>query len=212
MPQAAPLPRPPEVRQALEEVYARPEFAPPAGSPLADLFRAVGRWLRRVLDFLIPDFDAGAAGDRTLTWLLVVLMAAVAVGVVLHLTGVLPKLWAMRDRGEAAAGRGAGGRPSRAAEWEERARRLAAAGRWREAALALYPALLLRLDERGALRYDPSKTPGDYRREARRSQETRRVLEAYLRVFEPVAFGGRPLDAPGYAGLRATAGEAGARG
>jgi len=211
--QAAPLPGPAEVREALEHVYARPEFAPPAGSPLAELLASVGRWLKRVVDFLLPSFDPSGAADRTFTWLLVGLMATVGAGVLLHLTGVLPRLWALRDRGGAAAdGGGPGGRPSRAAEWEARARRAAAAGRWREAALSLYPALLLRLDERGAVRYDPSKTPGDYRREARRSQEARRLLEAYLRVFEPVAFGGRPLDAPGYAGLRATAAEAGARG
>ncbi|HEX8691931.1 MAG TPA: DUF4129 domain-containing protein [Longimicrobium sp.] len=212
MPQAAPLPGAEQVRQALDHVYRRPEFAPPARSPVGDLLRAIGRWIGRAIDFLLPDFDAGAAGGRTLFWILVALMAAVGVAVVLHLAGVLPRAWALREAGGEREGGRRGGRASRADEWEERARKAAAAGRWREAALALYQALLLRLDERGAVRYDPSKTPGDYRREARRSQEAKRVLDGFLRGFEPVAFGARPLGADGYERLKATAGEGGAHG
>jgi uncharacterized protein DUF4129 len=210
--QAAPLPGAEQVRQALDHVYRRPEFAPPARSPVADLLRAIGRWIGRVVDFLIPDFDVGAAGERTFLWILVALMAAVGVAVLLHLAGVLPRAWAQRETGGEGGALRRGGRASRAAEWEARAREAAGAGRWREAALALYQALLLRLDERGAVRYDPSKTPGDYRREARRSQEARRVLDGFLRGFEPVAFGARPLGPEGYERLKATAGEGGAHG
>lgn len=206
----APLPGAEQVRRALDRVYAREEFVPassPASGALADFWRALRRFLAR----LLPDFGGGGAAGEALFYLLVALMAAVAVGVLLHLTDRLPRAWRLRDRGgEGAAA--APGRSARAADWERRAREAARGGRWREAALALYQALLLRMEERGAVRYDPAKTPGDYRREARRGGPERKALEAFLRGFEPVAFGGRELDEGGYARLRAAAGEAGAHG
>ncbi len=211
MPQPAPLPAPPQVQDALEHVYSLPEFAPVARSPIQDGLAAVWRWIRDFIAWLTPDFDFGRAGDSTLFLVLVALMAAVGVAAVVHFSGVLPRLLRHAEGPEAAARRAAG-RASRAAEWEERARRAAAAGQWRDAALALYQALLLRLEERGAVRYDPSKTPGDYRREARRNAEAKGVLDGFLRAFEPVAFGGRALDAGGYERLRDTAGRVGAHG
>jgi len=210
VPQPAPLPAPAQVDDALEHVYALPEFAPAGRSPIQEGLAAAWRWIRDFIRWLTPDLDFGAAGDRTLLVVLVALMAVVGIAAVAHLSGVLPRLLRREERAEAA--RLAAGRPSRAAEWEARARRSAAAGEWREAALALYQALLLRLEERGAVRYDPSKTPGDYRREARRNAEARGVLDGFLRAFEPVAFGGRALDAGGYERLRDTAGRMGAHG
>jgi hypothetical protein len=209
-----PLPGADQVREALDRVYQRPEFAPTTRSPVREALDAVGRWIREAIEFLLPSFDAGATRDNVLLVILIALMAGVAVFVVLHLSGVLPKLLGRSAEAGAGAagGKGPGGRASRAAEWEERARKAAAAGRWREASLALYQALLLRLEERGAVRYDPSKTPGDYRREARKSQEARAVLDGYLRAFEPVAFGGRAIDGRGYDGLKTTAEKVGARG
>ncbi|MDB4950595.1 MAG: hypothetical protein JWM27_3244, partial [Gemmatimonadetes bacterium] len=96
--------------------------------------------------------------------------------------------------------------------WDEEARRAAAAGRLRDAAVATYHALLLRLDTRGVVRFDPSKTPGEYRREAWRDPAVAGALAGFLRLFEPVVFGGRPLDGTGYERLRAAAGEAARRG
>ena len=211
MPQPAPLPAPAQVHDALEHVYALPEFAPVARSPIQEGLAAAWRWIRDVIRWLTPDFDFGQAGDRTLFIFLIVLMALVGIFAVLHLSGVLRRLL-RRQEGPEAEARRAAGRPSRAAEWEARARKAAAAAHWREAALALYQALLLRLEEHGAVRYDPAKTPGDYRREARRNAEARGVLDGFLRAFEPVAFGGRPLDAGGYERLRDTAGRMGAHG
>jgi hypothetical protein len=112
----------------------------------------------------------------------------------------------------AQAGDAIDARARTAPEWEEEAARAAAAGRFRDAAVALYQALLLRLEAGGVLRYDPAKTPGDYRREARRDPRAAGALTAFLRGFEPVVFGGRALDAAGYDRLRGAAGEAGARG
>jgi hypothetical protein len=61
------------------------------------------------------------------------------------------------------------------------------------------------------VRFDPAKTPGDYRREARKHPAVGPGLGGFLRHFEPVAFGGRPVDGARYERLRAAA-EAAARG
>jgi hypothetical protein len=114
---------------------------------------------------------------------------------------------ARRGEPEAASGtdKAAKSRPRSAVDWEAEAARLAAEGRLREASAALYQALLLRLDGRGAVRFDPAKTPGDYRREARPHPEAARALTGFLRLFEPVAFGGRGLDAEGWERMRTAA-------
>lgn len=205
------LPDSTAVRQALERVYARPELAldepTPFGRWLSGLWESIRDFLRR----LFPGLDLSGGQSQLTEWLLIGLMAAVAVGILLHLTGATSRWKRGRDRAGAFALAGVEGGPASAGEWEERARAAAAAGRWREAALSLYPAVVLRLEERGAVRFDPAKTPGDYRREARRGSFGR-PLEAFVRGFEPVAFGKRPLDAAGYERLRAAAAEAGARG
>src|SRR5690606_18084059 len=85
---------------------------------------------------------------------------------------------------------------------EQRAAALAAQGRWREAALALYQGRLHRLPAAGLVRLDPAETSGDYRRESRRDPASYRLLDTFLRRFEPLAFGGRPVDAAAFDSLR----------
>jgi hypothetical protein len=208
------LPAEPQVRTALERVYARPELAPRPPGPLD----GIGRWFRGVLARIAEWFDSFGAlrgASPFLYWLVLWVLIAVGVAIVVYLvTNTLSRLDA--GGGDAPRSRGAGeaidARARTAAEWEEEARRAAAAGRFREAAVALYQALLLRLEAAGALRYDPAKTPGDYRRETRRAPQAAGALTAFLRGFEPVVFGGRTLDAAGYERLRGAAGEAGAHG
>ncbi len=147
-------------------------------------------------------------------WLILGWMVLSVLAIAAHLAISIARAWRARDRHEA-EGRGdglaGGARPRTPAAWEAEARRLADAGRLREAAVALYQALLLRLDARGVVRYDPAKTPGEYRREARRDAAGAAALGAFLRAFEPVAFGGRALDRAGYERLR-SAGDGGPRG
>ncbi|WP_414678865.1 DUF4129 domain-containing protein, partial [Longimicrobium sp.] len=57
-----------------------------------------------------------------------------------------------------------------------------------------------------------SKTPGDYRREVRAQPDAARTLTGFLRRFEPVAFGGRAVDAQAYEALREAARAEGAHG
>jgi hypothetical protein len=204
----APAPGAPEVAAALERAYARPEFAPPAPGLLDPVRDALGRLWERITELF--GRWGGLLGDGSLVDRLVVgallVVAAIVVGYLLHET-----VGRLRGRGPAArtggdAGEGAGARARSAPGWEALAGRLAGEGRYREAALALYQAFLLRLEEDGALRYDPAGTPGDYLRQTRTHPAGRR-LAAFLRGFEPVAFGGRTLAAEGYERLRSATAE-----
>ena len=208
------LPDVAKVERALEQVYNQPEFRKQAAPPdvWAWIYGKIGEGILLVLRWL-DSFRAMEATRPILYWLIVAWLVITAVALLAHL--IYSSVSAFSG-GRSARPRGAAEQAQRgprgAAEWEAEARRAAAEGRLREASLALYHALLLRLDGRGAVRFDPSKTPGDYRRELRAHPEVARPFAAFLRGFEPVAFGGRPLDAAGYERLRGAAGEAGARG
>jgi hypothetical protein len=209
----ATLPGADRVGRALEEVYARPEFA---DADVVTLMDRVRELLWRALVWFFDQVGGLRALEQTapvLFWIIVawlVVSALAILGHLLYTTFTAVGMGERAARGAASAPTASAPRPRTADDWEAAARRAAQEGRYREAALALYQALLLRLDARGAVRFDPAKTPGDYRREARRHPEAARALASFLRVFEPVAFGGRGLDPDGYERLRAAAGEAAA--
>ncbi len=208
-----PLPTAPQVRRALDEVYALPEFAPRAlPGPLRWL---ADRWeaLQASIAGLFSRFEVLETTAPVLFWGMVAVLSLSALLIIGHFGLAARGAWRGRGRrARAGAPTGVGAGPRGAAEWEAAARRAAAEGRLRDAALALYQALLLRLDARGAVRYDTAKTPGDYRSEAAARPDAARALDDFLRGFEPVAFGGRPLDAPGYERLRRAAGQGGTLG
>lgn len=201
-----------EVERALVEVYSRPEFAPREPSRLAVWVADLWSALKKFVAGLFPDIRMTPEAGRALFWILIAVLVVVAVLIAVHLAGTVLGLWRARDLSRGGAGAPVAGheRP-RAEAWERAARAAAAEGRWRDAAHALYAALLLRLEEAGAVHYDASKTPGEYRREARGRTELSRALDAFLRLFEPIAFGGRAIDGPGYERLKAAAAEGGAR-
>ncbi|HYW07585.1 MAG TPA: DUF4129 domain-containing protein, partial [Longimicrobium sp.] len=174
------------------------------------IIQRIGSFFRWIADTfgLVRGLQGSAP---VLFWVVVGLLAVTAVALLAHLLYSVTRgggTTTVSPAAPAPVGEG----PMTAAEWEEVARRAAGAGRLRDAALALYQALVLRLDARGALRFDTAKTPGDYRREIRAHPDAARPFATFLRGFEPVAFGGRSLDAAGYERLRAAAGEAGVRG
>jgi hypothetical protein len=198
----------------VEKVYARPELAPPPKGPLAPVWEAIGRFFARIGQALDRLFGGLATDNPVLFWILVGILATLGLALIVALLFTI--LGRLSDSTAAPANRTAAAaqaarRPRDATGWEEEARRLAGEGRYRDAAMALYQALLLRMEAAGAVRYDPAKTPGDYRMEAR-PHALSRPLAAFLRAFEPAVFGGRSLDAGVYERLRGAAAEAGAHG
>lgn len=206
-----------EVERALETVLSRPEFAAPE-PPL--LYRWVGRlmdWLgetvRPLLSRVVPDPDWSHPGWELLS--LVLLGVGALLGLALLVYLVVLAVRAFRGRRRRAAERGGRGSaaPVGPAEWEALAARSAERGAWREAALALYQAVVLRLGEGGIVRVERAKTPGDYRREARRQGgEVVGRVEAFLGWFERVAYGRAEPGPEQYDRLLSTARALGARG
>lgn len=208
-------PGPTELDRAVEAVLARPEFAgrelPAPLRWMVDLWTSARQAAWNAFRELV---DASGAAS-VLVWLFVGWLTVTLVALLVHLGYTAVRAWRARDRSrdrggtpEGTADAGAGSRP---ATWEERAGRDAAEGRLREAAVALYRAVLLRLDERGVLSFDPSKTPGDYRRETADDPASAGALRRFLQRFEPIAFGGRAVSPAAWERLVSAAREAGAR-
>lgn len=207
-----PLPDSAAVHRAVEAVYRRPEYNP---NPPRSMWEPLLEPLRNGWEWLVGHL--GIANGLRFTApivfvIIVAVLALAALGILVYLVAGAVSTTRPDRPGAGAAGRAAPGRPRTLDDWDEEARRLAAEGRLREAAVALYHALLLRLEQRGALRYDPSKTPGDYRREVRGQADAAGTLTGFLRRFEPVAFGGRAVDALAYEELRRAARPEGGRG
>ena len=197
-----------EVQEAVARVYARPEYQERHGIRewLAGVFSRLWAWIGEQLSA----FAGLKVSHPWIWWAVVGWLVITVLALLAHLVWSTLQAARRGEDAEPAAARTRRARPRTAADWEAEAARLAAEGRLREAAAALYQALLLRLDGRGAVRFDPSKTPGDYRREARPHPEAAKALGAFLRLFEPVAFGGRGLDAEGWERMRLAAAEGGA--
>jgi hypothetical protein len=100
-------------------------------------------------------------------------------------------------------------RRSRASSQEDpmvAAERLAAEGRYEEAAHALYHGVLAALGRTERIRLDPSKTSGDYARDLRRRGSPRhQAFRAFARRFDVAVFGHGSCDAELIADLRALA-------
>jgi hypothetical protein len=207
--QAAPLPVE-DVEQALADVYARPELAAAAESALTVWLRDTWQRIADWVSSLFGGIRIGGDGVPILGVIAVAVFVTLAVVFALRLVRMRDTWWPERGMAPAVVPAGAASRS--AADWHAHARRLAEAGRWRDATLALYQALLLGLEARGVVRYDPSKTPGDYRRELRGQDATRRHFDTFVATWEPAAFGHRPADAAVFATLDALAGEVAAHG
>lgn len=198
-----------EVGAALERILSRPEFAersvPAVLRLLGELWQAFTRWLASLIPQVVPErwhplFSAVLAALAALAavWLLVRIVERRGANAAARLQD--------RQRADEAVA------SADAAWWEQAARSAAVAGRFRDGAQALYMAVVLRLDERGALRFQSGKTPGDYRREARSDPDVRGAFDGFVRHFLPVAFGPGAPDAAAFAALRVRATELGVNG
>lgn len=171
-----------------------------------ELLGASALWVwERVLElvaWLFPEAEPGTAWSIGRPVLLAVL-ALVALAVLARAVA-----WGMR-RLVADSGRGRNAAEDTeeldAVDWERRARAAAAGGRWRDAAMALYQAVLHRLADGGHVRLEPSKTPGDYRREVRGDPAVVGRMATFIGAFEAVAFGAGEPDEEAYRTLEARA-------
>lgn len=187
-------PAPDSLRAVLDSVFAQPAYQ------WVEVPHPLG-WLGRLWNRLV---DALATMQQTRHWLfvlLIALLAAVLLVIVVHAIVVL-----LRTLNTAA------GPEDRAANLPERERHdarwyaaqsdaLARSGRYAEALESAFLSLVLELDQRGVLRFHPSKTPREYGSEPP-AQEDRERLRHLVRLLYRFVFGGAACGPDDYRAWR----------
>lgn len=167
--------------------------------PLAFL----GRWLRALGLWL-----EGLQGAHP--WLFRLLVAGLVLGIAaIFLHALILFLGASRRPlpGSSTIEDAGAGRRS-PAELRREADRLAAQGRYVEAMQRDFLALVLDLDQRGAVRFQAGKTPAEYAAEPRLGGNARRALGDLVAALYRHAFARRPCGAGEFSAWRARLGEA----
>lgn len=158
-------------------------------------------WWLRLRDWL----DALRSGHPTLFVALIVGLILVLAVILVH--GIVVMLLTVRGAAAREGIRPAAAAARRGAAWYLReADALAERGLYAEAMQSAFVGLALELDERGVLRFHPSKTPGEYVREARLAPGDRAALGSLVGVLYSVVFGGAAVDAAEYRRWRAAGG------
>jgi hypothetical protein len=194
-----------EVRTTLTEVLSRPEFQVPEPGPIALLLARISDALRELVLALVRRIPLPELGGSALPWLIRGALALAAVLLILHVVRALARREPPTFRRRAAGASVVPASPE--PDWYALAERAAGSGRFPQAALALYQALLTRLRDRGLIRLDPAKTPGDYRRELRGHPAVAGAMDRFLAAFEPMVFGGRAADREAFERIRERARE-----
>jgi hypothetical protein len=168
---------PDAVHDTVDAVLRNPAFRRSLQNSLAErLVRWLDEWLSRLSRYL-----EGAPSARTI---------ALGVAAALVLVVVVRLVVAARAREPGGLAMSRGRRAGAADDpWAE-AERLAAAGRFEEAAHALYRGVLGGLARTERLRLHPSKTSGDYARELRgRGSSSYAAFRAFVRRFDVAVYG-----------------------
>ena len=180
------------LRVLLDSVFAAPEYRWVERPETHALLR---RWLRAAQQWLLDVRETHPALFRLLLAGLVLLVIAIF----LHAAWVF--LQTVRAAGSAGPDAAMPAAARRDQAWyRSEADRLAGLERYAEAMQYDFLALVLSLDAASLVRFHPSKTPGEYTREARLSPEARAQLRALVRdlygyVFARRACGPREFEA-----------------
>jgi hypothetical protein len=176
------------VRLAAGEILTRPEFQQSATVQWIDgVQQRMAEWVRA----LFRGFG-GSGASRRQTAIVVAWLAGAAA-----FAGLGFWLARLLGRPSHAVGLDVAGRASRqvsAREWARRAASAARNGNHREAVRCAYNAALLRVEEQGAWRVDPSRTPREYLRLLAREDVRRPAVGDLTEQFEQVWYGNRMVN------------------
>jgi hypothetical protein len=186
----APQVDPSRVKAVTRQILNRPEFRPPKRNVLQAAWHWVTTELGKLLNSVFG--RVGSFGSSWATFLVVVVVAILAIGLV---------VLTVRRRGGRSRSRKAGpvvlrrDGPSRSpADWRAEAAAHQAAGRWRDALRCRYRALVAELVGRGLVEEIPGRTSGEYR------QDVNAVVPAAgpafdraTDLFEQAWYGDRPI-------------------
>ena len=192
-------PSPDSLRSALDSVFAGPTYRwVEAPAPV----RALRRWWALLIEWLRGLNEVHPDIFRALVALLILVLVAVLVHAGYVMVQTLRAGRPLPDQR-----RPISGVERRDAGWYFReADRLAAGARWSEAMRLAFQGVALRLEASGAIRYHPSKTPGELAREARLAGPDRARLRELVSGLYRHVFAGAPCDAEEWRRWRADAG------
>jgi len=183
------------LRAVLDSVFAAPAYQwvePPMP------FAFLGRWWRALEDWLAAFREGNPHLFEVFFWCLVLILVMVLV----HASYVM--LQTIRAAGAASESRLPEAIEQRDAAWyRRRAERLASEGRFLEAMPLDFLALVLELDARQVVRFQGSKTPGEYAAEAQLPEEQRAVLLQAVRGLYGHVFAEIPCGPEEYLAWRA---------
>jgi hypothetical protein len=172
---------------ALRRVLSKPKYDwETPDNPLQFLLDMLGR----VLEWLAALEEAHPVVYGVLTGAAILLLVAILA----HFGYLIWRTLKPRALPGAVGVRGAPVRRD-AAWYLDEARRLAAEGRFAEALAHRFTALVLELDARRTLRFQPSKTPAEYALEAKLEAPARDTLAELVMVLYHHLFGGAPCGA-----------------
>lgn len=185
------------LRAVLDSVFAAPDYR---WVERPESYALLRRWLRVLQQWLFDLRETHPAAFR----LLLAGMILVVVASFVHAGWIF--LQTVRAAGERAPDTAAAPAFRRDQGWYRReADRLAALGRFAEAMQYDFLALVLALDASSLVRFHPSKTPGEYSREARLSPAARDEFRALVRTLYAYVFARRPCGPREFAEWRALA-------
>jgi len=181
--------RPPsQVKRAVDQVLARPEYRHPGPSFVERIQRGVLDWLAGVL--------SGIVGSGVGAWIALAVIVALVALVVWRLAGGVS-----RDPGRGVAV--SAGRLRPAADWQAEAERHERAGEWRQAVRSRYRALVADLAGRGLIQEIPGRTAGEYRAEVSDAAPAAAPpFAGATELFEGAWYGNRPTAAADAAHFR----------
>ena len=186
------MPTADSLRAVLDSVFAAPEYR---WVERPETYAVLRRWMRALQQWLLDVRESHPALFRLLLGAMILLVLAIF----LHAAWVF--LQTVRAAGSGGPGAAVAPATRRDRAWYRgEADRLAGLGRYAEAMQYDFLALVLALDAASLVRFHPSKTPGEYTREARLSPEARTEFRALVRdlygyLFARHACGPREFEA-----------------
>ena len=188
---------PDEVRRALGEILARPEYNSPLAK-LADRIEEAGLSVLRALRRLLRGVEALFVAAPLVYWLIVVGLVVLLVLLLTHIGWTVKRAITM-GRTPAASDGPASAEAETPTSLRRRAETLAAQGRFLDAVRLLFRALALRLGARDAALVFPSLTNREFAAAFRTDPSLFERLRAFVEVLDDRWYGDRPCTAEDYA-------------
>jgi hypothetical protein len=186
------------LRAVLDSVFAAPEYR---WVERPETYATLRRWMRALQQWLLDVRESHPALFRLLLAAMILLVLAVF----LHAAWIF--LATVRAASRTAPGAALAPAARRDRAWyRSEADRLAGLGRYAEAMQYDFLALVLALDAASLVRFHPSKTPGEYSREAQLSPEARTRFRSLVRDLYGYVFARRscgPLEFEAWRALAA---------